>query len=216
MVFAEEQTQAGATGLRASKEPGDPTWCWQTISYLQRIWESLALDYENYMTTWNEAEEHKVWEKVPYDNPFGTKEEMLRQLAIGDDRQAQRRISVQPIAKRVRLLTHGGDRHSDGFKVTGGNLETPTRGNARDYLLYRLFQDYYPVFERWERGEFRSVKAAAREAGIVDAVPTPVRRVALGADIGRLASALSDHYSPDQFAELNRRMLQLRRQARRH
>ena len=57
--------------------------------------------YDRYLEAWAEAEGQRVWEKVPYDNPFGTKEEMLRQLALGDDKQAQRHSAVQPIARRA-------------------------------------------------------------------------------------------------------------------
>lgn len=214
MEFVEEQTAAGGTGLRASKEPGEPTWCWQTISHLQRIWESLTLDYDRYMETWSEAEEHKVWEKVPYDNPFGSKDEMLKQLAIGDDKQAQRRIAVQPIARRVRLWAHGGDRRSDDFKLTAGQLEKTQGGNSKEYLMRRLFVKDYPLYERVERGEL-TAKAAAREAGLLPVAATPSRRVTLGDDVGRLADALNAHYTPDQFTDLSRRMLQLRRASRR-
>ena len=31
--------------------------------------------YDRYLEAWAEAEGQRVWEKVPYDNPFGTKEE---------------------------------------------------------------------------------------------------------------------------------------------
>ena len=79
-----EQDQAGISGPRALKEPGEPLWCWQTISALQTQWKSLNLDYSLYMQTWQDAEEHKVWEKIPYDAPYGSKEEMLRRLEIGD------------------------------------------------------------------------------------------------------------------------------------
>ena len=101
MDFLDEQAQAGGSGLRALKKPGDPQWCWQTISRLQSLWTSLNLDFESYMTAWAEADENRVWEKVPYDNPFGTKEEMLRQLSIGDDEAAKKRVACQAIAARA-------------------------------------------------------------------------------------------------------------------
>ena len=209
MVFIEEQTVAGASGLRATKEPGDPQWCWQTISYLQGIWQSLSLDYDRYMEAWTEAEEQKVWEKVPYDDPFGTKEEMLHQLAIGDDNQAQRRMKVQPIAKRVRMK-HGGDRRSEDFQGSHANLEPLKRGATADYIMERVLELDSSVFERWARGDL-SARAAALEVGLK--FVERKRTVTLGSNVTRIAEALHSHYGPDDFADLNRKMLQLRRQA---
>ena len=215
MTFVHEQTEAGASGLRTLKAPGDPQWCWQTISHLQTIWKSLTLDYNLYMAAWKEAEDQAVWDKVPYGAPFGSKEEMLKQLEIGDDQQAQRRLVVQPIARRVRIkYGHGGDRRSEEFQGYNGNLETPKRGNKSEYLLGRILDANPEVFERWERGELPSVRAAAREAGIE--LVKSKRTVTLGRNITRLADALHGHYTPEEFTELARQMLQLRREGRRN
>ena len=192
-TFIEEQTTAGISGLRVQKEPGDPQWCWQTISYLQTIWKSLELDYNRYIQAWSEAEENKVWEKVPYDNPFGTKEEMLKRLELGDDKQAHRRLQVQPIARKVRLRY-----------TRGGNLET-RRGTSREYLLVRILEMRPDVFERWERGEFRSEAAAAREAGL-PWVARP-KTITLSDNVERVADRLKSHYSPDQLRLIMKRLI---------
>lgn len=202
MTFIKEQTEAGASGLRALKTPGDPQWCWQTISHLQTLWQSLTLDYDLYIRTWEEAEEHKVWEKVPYEAPFGSKEEMLRQLSIGDDKQAQKSMEVQSIAARARRLLHQG----------GTREKAQTYGTTRDRLLVRILRESPDVFERWERGEFTSVPEAARAAGIE--LTKAKRKVTLGNDVGRLAEAIHSHYSSDQVSEFALRILQLRRQSR--
>ena len=75
-----EQDEASFSGPRGFKEKGEPDWCWQTISALQTMWLSLETSYETYVRTWADAEEYRVWEKVPYDNPYGTKEAMLEAL----------------------------------------------------------------------------------------------------------------------------------------
>ena len=202
-------------GPRDLKEPGSPTWCWQTVSLLQTMWTSLDLSEARYEEVWQQADEQQIWETIPEDNPFGTKEEMLRQLEVGDYQQARRRLSLQPVARKVRRkFEHGGDRRSGEFQVDNYQLETPNQGGTnKDYLLARLYHQHYDIFERWERGEFRSVRAAAIAAGIV--VQQSKRTVTLGNNIDRLADALHGHYTPEQFTELSRRMLQLRRQTRR-
>lgn len=171
-----EQDQASMTGPRAMKEPGSPLWCWQTISALQSLWKSLELEYELYMKTWSEAEEHCVWEKVPYENPFGTKEAMLERLKVGDEAAARVRVAVQAMPSRTP------NRRSKG---------------AND-LTARIARDRPDVWERMKNGEFSSVAAAAREAGINVRNP---KRVAIGEDKGRVLNALKRIYGPDGFKE---------------
>ena len=194
-TFLDEQEQAGISGLRASKEKGDKQWCWQTISHLQTIWKSLDLDYKRYITTWEDAQEHKVWEQVPYENPFGSKEEMLKQLEIGDDTQAKQRIDVQPMAARVRRLAkHGGDRRSKAFQ----------HGTNPDYILLRLLRDNPDIFERWEMGEFPSASAAAAEAGL-EWVKRP-KTLTLGKNVERVADRLRAHYTPEELQRIRDRL----------
>ncbi len=78
-----EQREA-SDGPRVMKDDSDPTKSWQTISYLQIVWQSLQVDIDRYKEAWEEAERLRPWERVPYDEPYGTKEEMLRRLALGD------------------------------------------------------------------------------------------------------------------------------------
>ena len=187
--FIDEQSKASASGLRVLKDPSDPKWAWQTINYLQTIWKSLDLDYNRYIEAWAEAEENKVWEKVPYDNPFGSRDEMLKQLKLADDKQARRRMNVQPIANRVRR------KHSHGGVRSGNNPET---------LLGRVLETRPDVFERWETGEIPSARAAGIEAGIP--WPEPTKTLRLSDDVDRVADRLKSHYSPDQLQRLIERL----------
>ena len=180
--FLEEQTIAGGSGLRALKTPGDPQWCWQTISRLQSLWVSLNLDFESYMTAWAEAEEHEVWEKVPYDNPFGSKDAMLRQLEIGDENAAKNRIACQAIAARA-------------MRPVGRQS-----GNKSDYLVARIARDHPDILERMKKGEFQTMAEAAREAGIQTAKPR--KTVTLSNEVERVAERLKEHYTPEQIRQL--------------
>ena len=210
MVELTEQDMANV-GPRDLKEPGSPAWCWQTVSLLQNMWASLDLSEARYEDVWQQAYEHKIWEKIPKDTPFGTKDEMLRKLEVGDYQQARRRLLLQPVARKVRRkFEHGGDSRSEEFQVNNCQLERHQGGTGRDYLLARLYHQHYDIFQRWERGEFRSVRAAAIAAGI--GVQQAKRTVTLGNNMDRLAEVLHTHYTPDQLAALSDRMLQLRKQ----
>ena len=210
MVELTEQDMANV-GPRDTKEPGSPTWCWQTVSLLQNMWASLDLGEARYEEVWQQADDRQIWEKIPEDNPFGTKEEMLKQLEVGDYQQARRRLSLQPIARQVRRkFEHGGDRRSEEFQVDNYQLENQS-GTSRDYLLTRLYHQHYDIFERWERGEFRSVRVAAIAAGID--VQKPKKTVTLGSNIDRLADALHGRYTPEQLTALSQRLLELSEKA---
>jgi len=66
-------------------------------------------------------------------------------------------------ATKQRLPKNGeiGRRHSfDNVKAVKG-------GNSADYLTRKLSRDHPETFAAFARGEFRSVRAAAKSAGIV-------------------------------------------------
>jgi len=71
-------------------------------------------------------------------------------------------------------------------------------GNRADYLEARLRRDAPEVADALERGEHRSVRAAAIEAGIIKPVPT----VRLVADMAVVAGKLCQHLTRQQRIQL--------------
>ena len=170
-----EQDQASMIGPRDMKEPGDPAWCWQTISALQTMWKGLESDCDRYVRIWSEAEEHRVWEKVPYDAPYGTKEKMLEQLALGDDAAARARVAIQAMPNSPK---------------------TRKGSTSADYLADRIGRERPDILERMKRGEFTSFASAAREAGIK--VPKS-KRMVISNDNEAMAKALRSAIGPEEF-----------------
>ncbi len=74
------------------------------------------------------------------------------------------------------------------------------RGTSSDYLLGILKRDHPAIFERVQAGEFPSVSAAAREAGIKAADLR--RRMVLGENLHQVASTLKATYTQDQLQRL--------------
>ena len=68
---------------------------------------------------------------------------------------------------------HGGDRRSKNFQ---SNPVTLKRGNSKAYLEDRL-NDHPEIRKRYDHGEFKTVKAAARAAGIVPPKPTKFEQI---------------------------------------
>jgi hypothetical protein len=74
---------------------------------------------------------------------------------------AKRMAEAEPLAE------HGGDRKSGAAQDQGDDVTLIERGNSADYLAARIKRDRPDIAERVEAGEFRSMRAAAIEAGIV-------------------------------------------------
>lgn len=186
-----QKVQADLSGPRALKEPGSPDWCWQTIGLLQQQWEFFEASSGRYLQSLEEASAHKVWEVVPEDKPFGSKENMVAVLEIGDEKAALDRLKRDAL-KAVALH--------------------PQEGAGRDrkrLLLARIARDHPDILERVKQGEFRSAPEAARAAGIQ--IAKRQRTVTLSDKVDRVADVLSKHYSPEQLDELARLILESRR-----
>ena len=173
----------------------------------------LETSYDSYVATLNLIDEHRVWERIPEGDPFGTREAMLEALAIGDEESARRevqdRLKRRALQRKAALQQHGGDRKSEDYQGVLAHLD---RGTGKtDYLLARIERDRPDVFERVLQGEFTSAAEAGRAAGIVR---EKRRSVALSGDVSRIAAKLRQHYTQDQYTALLRRMLELRRENR--
>ena len=175
------------TGPRALKEPGDPLWCWQTISALQTQWKSLNLDLDLYMRTWDDAEKHLIWDTVPYDKPYGSREQMIKSLEIGDVPEARARVAQRAMDSRP-IVEDGTNRYN----------KRGATGAA--HLIARIARDRPDIWERMKVGGFASVAAAAREAGILTHRPKKV--LTLSDNLERVAKALKNHYSDKQLRQI--------------
>ena len=89
-----------------------------------------------------------------------------------DDRIERERFK-QTVKEAPVLAEHGGDRKSE--EQNQGRDSTLKGKRDNDYLTARLKRDAPDIATRLERGEFKSVRAAAIEAGIVH-VPTRLER----------------------------------------
>lgn len=196
-----DQDRASMEGPRALKEPGTTDWCWQTVSALQHMWQSLHLNYEHYMSILTEAEEQAIWEKIPPDDPYGTKEKMLKQVEVGDSKDAHKRMRVQTLAAQARAIQRQGrPNNGESKKGYNGNIIPSSRGNNATYLLGLMARDYPDMLERVKDGEFESVRAAAREAGIPLAQPKPT--MSLGDDVDKVALKLKARYTAEQIRRI--------------
>lgn len=120
----------------------------------------------------------------------------IRSARAGETLRSTLRTAA--IAKAAQpLVKHGTNQHSEGRdNVTSSPKD---RGNSATYLAAKLKRDHPAIAADMEAGKFRSVRAAAKAAGIVKDVPLLERVLrmlarldeaelrAVAAEAGRLA-----------------------------
>lgn len=119
---------------------------------------------------------------------LGCNRETFDRLRSAYERTAADRMKAAPIAKPVGAPE--GNKNSptgrkgkqvikaDNISIDSGPSEKPSRegyGTRAEYLAARIKRDAPEVAARVEAGEFKSIRAAAIEAGIVK-VPTPEQK----------------------------------------
>lgn len=166
-------------GPRELKELGSPAWCWQTVGLLQNMWRSVDRNVDRYVEVWESVVEHRAWEKIPQESPFGSLEMMKEKLKVGSANAA--RAKAAQLAIQAKPLKSG-----DG-------------GNRTEQLAARIARDHPEIHKRMQNGEFMSATEAARAAGILRAPP---KRVGLLSDVNRVASNIRRHYTPEQVQAL--------------
>ena len=200
MTTSMSERDAALVGPRSAKEPGSVAWAWQTIHALTYLWVNLDGSYESYARTWKEADEHEIWNVVPPDDPFGSKEAMLERLAVGDAESAKTKVAT--LAAVVEPASKPGRPSNGGEKGYHDNLLSK-RGTGSAYIMQRIARDNPEVHRRAMNGEFESVAEAARAAGMHLAKRT--RSVSLSKNVERVANNVANHYG----AETTRRLANL-------
>jgi len=84
-------------GPRQSKVPGSIEWCYQTLDMLKSRWERRKMVSKQWLETLCEVTQHKVWERVPPDKPYGSLDALLRG-ELGDDIERDS-VSKQQVSK---------------------------------------------------------------------------------------------------------------------
>lgn len=147
---------------------GSREWATRVRLLIQNTLTSHS-DSVRWLEEWIAAmQEHSGW-RMLYDSqgrPFQTYAEFCREKppwGLGYEVQ-----KIQEIIVERKIAEHGGDRKSAEYKANQGDRVTlKPRGNSRDYLRARLERDHPFILKAFERGEYKTIKAAARAAGIV-------------------------------------------------
>lgn len=125
----------------------------------------------------------RPWDIWPKEQPFGTPDNYCRVVTghtwasllcivselTGDLDLTPERMMAENARAQVETKPQGKkhDVSSLSYNDDGDDDGALRQGTGSAYLLRRLARDHEDILSRYEAGEFQSVRAAAREAGIV-------------------------------------------------
>lgn len=194
------------TGMPRPEDPASslPKERWRDLAIVRELWAKSQLPFDCRLLQQVAADAPLMAPELGYD----TTEAFLREELQLDPDLVNRVVGwleqeqpTEPVSLReveVALGRHGGDRRSEQARQDQGSDRTLKRGDNAAYLKARLQRDHPEIAEALDRGEFRSARAAAIEAGIIRPVPT----VRLVDDMAAVAGKLRQHLTTEQLEQL--------------
>lgn len=123
--------------------------------------------------------EHQAWQELG----FLTWEDFcVKQLqAQADEVEREATARVVDIAENAKpLASNGGNRKTNQFDNYQTDVPSIDGGTDPAYLTARIARDRPDILERMKAGEYKSVRSAAIDAGIID--PDKTKRYSLPTD----------------------------------
>lgn len=170
---------------------------WPALLRERRMYIETQFEYDCRCIVQYLAEAEDFFEELGYDSADQMIQEELLikpewvRIAVDWLKQEQRPEPVTKIEIEVALRRQGRPPKGQEVKPTDGRFKY---GSNPDYLTARIRRDAPEVAEALDRGEFKSARAAAIEAGIIKPVPT----IRLVSDIRVIAAKLCQHLTPEQ------------------
>jgi hypothetical protein len=165
---------------RAEKYPvGSPEWAGGMSARVYFEYDRAdTCGFKPFVKQLREAVPGKPWQAWPPERPWGTPDRWARALVglpwsklMGIvrelDEQAARELEVIAAPEVVEQEIGKGKAGPGRGKKTADDVSRLSHGNSATYLAARLKRDHPEIAARVERGEFKSIRAAATEAGIV-------------------------------------------------
>lgn len=177
---------------RASLAVGSPDWCWLTVDLARRRYQR----YDTILDEWDEVlgELKSCIGVIPEGQPYRDLDQLLKREVGVTVKESRREIGARPgpePGSRTKAKQNAPNDSIGINKCRGGNNEP--------YLSARLARDFPEIKAQLDAGQFPSVRAAARAAGLVR--PTAMIYTDSATDAAR---ALLRHFQGDRLAELIR------------
>jgi len=194
---------AGLPTPRALLPIGDPERDRRTVLLAKNQWRDVSCTIYEWEKALNELKDDKIAERYPPDKPYGSLDRLLKEeigLTIDESRSnIATRTQVQS-TQATPANKPGNPTGNNQYQVKeerkGYNCNNSTnRGNDPEYLTSVIARDHPDILERMKAGEFRSVRAAAIEAGITK----PDKTWTAPTDIPKLVRAIRQRYNETEI-----------------
>jgi hypothetical protein len=172
---------------RNARVPGSTEWCYTTMNLLKRSYQHIGADQGDFTHYLNELREHRAWEKVPVEHPYGSEDKMLlaelgkrvkeieaELVVVAQDVRAQ----AAQVAKATDVANErpvGTNQYSEGVYDKDKNIHIRPSGTSTKAAYRRLRhavegndeherERVAPIYQRVLAGEI-TANAAMVEAG---------------------------------------------------
>ncbi len=189
-------------GPVAEKKAGSIEWAWQMAYGLIHLYEKTSITVKEWKRLLGELEKFEVWKVIPPEKPYGSWDAMMKDIVgVG---KVEADLTIQERAEKAEpLARHGeigrGRDRVDGIKSKGGDQAS--------YLTSKIARDAPEVLERMKAGEFKSVAAAARVAGVKSSEWRPT--FTLPFVLEAMARTLKKRLNRDEFRRLVELLIQI-------
>ena len=154
-----------------------PRECWESVAVARSLWAEIDFPHDCRLMKQVADEAGLLAEELGYENGEAFIVDYLKLdldvvqqvISFLDQEQPKEAVAVKQV---IELKSHGGDRRSEQAQQDQGSETTLKQERGADYIKARLKRDHPEIAEELERGEHRSARAAAIEAGIVKPVPS--------------------------------------------
>jgi len=169
-LLDDKEVKRAQVGPRQMKDPRSREYAIQTLHSLKRYLSSKEVDEKRIKEELDDIKANRHWEVLGYAS-------MDEYLKIETGYTATeilgqaRKMVIQAVCARAEEMgpiDNGGDRRSEKARNQFDNSKTETKGgNDQTYLARKIMTDSPETFDRLKQGEYRSVRAAAMDCGIV-------------------------------------------------
>jgi hypothetical protein len=183
---------------------------WESVAVARSLWAEIDFPHDCRLMKQVADEADLLAEELGYENGEAFIVEYLKLdldvvrqvISFLDQEQPTEAVpadqALMASAAAAQPLAQHGEIGNGRADESRGSDRTSTRGETQTYLLRRLARDAPDVLERVKAGEFKSARAAAIEAGIINPVPT----VRLVDDLNKVAASITKHLTNDQRIKL--------------
>ena len=168
-LLDDKEVKRAQVGPRQMKDPRSREYAIQTLHSLKRYLSSKEVDEKRIKEELDDIKANRHWEVLGYAS-------MDEYLKIETGYTATeilgqaRKMVIQAVCARAEEMgpvKHGGDRKSKAMDQGNNYNLDIKRGTDQTYLARKIMTDSPETFDRLKQGEYRSVRAAAMDCGIV-------------------------------------------------